>query len=344
VHDAAPPVHDKFVDLVPAPKESDIGIKLTPRHYAYLKISEGCNNRCTFCIIPSLRGDLVSRPIIQVLAEAERLLKSGVKEILVISQDTSAYGVDTKYQAYPWKNRTVRTKFIDLCRELGELAKPYGGWVRLHYVYPYPHVDRLIPLMAEGLILPYLDIPLQHADPAVLRAMRRPAAVENTLRRLQQWRALCPELVVRSTFIVGFPGETDAAFETLLDFLEEAELDRVGCFTYSNIAGARAQALPGHVEESVKLDRQEQLMEVQARVSETKLARRVGTRVEVLVDSADGDSAVARSYGEAPEIDGVVQVTGAAGLRAGDRVWVHVTDHDPHDLFASYLGTAVKLD
>jgi ribosomal protein S12 methylthiotransferase len=211
-------------------------------------------------------------------------------------------------------------------------------------VYPYPHVDRLIPLMAEGLILPYLDIPLQHADPAVLKAMRRPAAVENTLRRLQQWRALCPELVVRSTFIVGFPGETDAAFETLLDFLEEAELDRVGCFTYSNIAGARAQALPGHVEESVKLDRQEQLMEVQARVSETKLARRVGTRVEVLVDSVDGDSAVARSYGEAPEIDGVVQVTGAAGLRAGDRVWVHVTDHDPHDLFASYLGTAVKLD
>lgn len=316
------------------------GIKLTPPHYAYLKIAEGCNHTCSFCVIPSMRGKLRSRGIDDVLGEAERLAAAGVTEVMVIAQDTSAYGVDLRYRTASFRGRTLASDLETLCRELGRLIP----WVRLHYVYPYPHVDGLIPLMAEGCILPYLDIPLQHADPAILKSMRRPAAVENTLRRLETWRRLCPEITVRSTFIVGFPGETDAAFETLLDFLDEAELDRVGCFTYSDVAGARANGLPGQVAESVKLDRQEQLMEVQARISERKQARRVGTTVEVLVDEVNGAAAVARSRGDAPEIDGQVHVAGAAGLQPGDRVWVHVTDSDTHDLYADYLGTALKID
>ena len=318
---------------------SPAGIKLTPPHYAYLKIAEGCNHRCSFCIIPSMRGKLRSRLIDDVLAEAERLAEAGVQEIMVIAQDTSAYGVDVRYRPASVRGRELRTDLETLCRELGQLVP----WVRLHYVYPYPHVDALLPLMAEGLVLPYLDVPLQHADPAILKAMRRPAAVENTLRRLAAWRDICPGLVVRSTFIVGFPGETDAAFERLLDFLEEAELDRVGCFTYSDVDGAAARRLGDTVEESVKLDRQEQLMELQARISEEKLARRVGRRVEVLVDEVQGGLAVARTEGDAPEIDGVVRVSGAGGLAPGDLVWVRLTGADTHDLEAEYVGTAVEL-
>ncbi len=316
------------------------GVKLTPPHYAYLKVAEGCNHTCSFCIIPSMRGKLRSRPIDDVLAEAERLAAAGVQEVMVIAQDTSAYGVDLRYRAAAHRGRTLPSDLETLCRELGQLIP----WVRLHYVYPYPHVDRLLPLMAEGLVLPYLDIPLQHADPAILRAMRRPAAVENTLKRLASWREICPELVVRSTFIVGFPGETDAAFGRLLDFLDAARLDRVGCFTYSNVVGARARSLPDQVEESVKLDRQEALMEVQSRISEAKLAQRVGQRLEVMVDETNGTSAIARTRGDAPDIDGVVHVTGAAGLEAGERVWVRITASDAHDLHGAYLGTAVHLD
>lgn len=315
------------------------GVKLTPRHYAYLKISEGCNHTCSFCIIPAMRGKLRSRRIDDVLAEAERLAAAGVQEILVIAQDTSAYGVDLRYASAGWRGRELATDLETLCRELGAIVP----WVRLHYVYPYPHVDRLLPLMAEGLVLPYLDIPLQHADPAILRAMRRPAAVENTLRRLEDWRRICPDIVVRSTFIVGFPGETDAAFGNLLEFLDAAELDRVGCFTYSDVAGARANALPDHVDEGVKLDRQEQVMELQAMISTAKLARRVGQRIEVLVDEVRGDRAVARSRGDAPEIDGVVNVTGARGVRPGERIWVRVTGSDTHDLAAVHLGNRVEL-
>jgi len=315
------------------------GVKLTPRHYAYLKISEGCNHTCAFCIIPSMRGKLRSRRIDDVLGEAERLVQHGAQEVMVIAQDTSAYGVDIRYAEGSWRGRTLASDLETLCRELGAIVP----WVRLHYVYPYPHVDRLLPLMAEGLILPYLDIPLQHADPGILKAMRRPAAVENTLRRLEAWRRICPELVVRSTFIVGFPGETAAAFTNLLDFLDEAELDRVGCFTYSDVPGARANALPDHVDEGEKLDRQEQVMELQAEISARKLARQVGKRIEVLVDTVAGDSAVARSRGDAPEIDGVVHVAGARGLRAGDRVWVQVTGTDTYDLSADYLGNRVDL-
>jgi ribosomal protein S12 methylthiotransferase len=315
------------------------GVKLTPRHYAYLKISEGCNHTCSFCIIPSMRGKLRSRRIDDVLAEAERLAGAGAQEVLVIAQDTSAYGVDLRYAAAPWRGRELSSDLETLCRELGAIVP----WVRLHYVYPYPHVDRLLPLMAEGLILPYLDIPLQHADPAILRAMRRPAAVENTLRRLEAWRKICPDIVVRSTFIVGFPGETDEAFGHLLDFLDEAQLDRVGCFTYSDVAGASANALPDHVEESVKLDRQEQVMELQASISAAKLERKVGERIEVLVDEVKGNRAIARSRGDAPDIDGVVNVSGARGLRPGDRVWVRVTGSDTYDLSADYLGNRVQL-
>jgi ribosomal protein S12 methylthiotransferase len=340
------------------------GVKLTPPHYAYLKVSEGCNHKCSFCIIPSMRGRLRSRRIDDVLAEAERLAAAGAQEVLVIAQDTSAYGLDLRYAPAPWQGRELATDLETLCRELGAIVP----WVRLHYVYPYPHVDRLLPLMAEGLILPYLDIPLQHADPGVLRAMRRPAAVENTLRRLERWREICPDIVVRSTFIVGFPGETPAAFENLLDFLDEAELDRVGCFAYSDVAGAAANALPGQVEESVKLDRLRQVMELQADISAAKLARKVGSRIEVLVDrvvvdrvvvdrvvvdrvgvdrasvdSGDGYQAVARSRGDAPEIDGVVHVAQAKGLRPGDRVWVNVTGSDTYDLFADYLGNRLDL-
>ena len=315
------------------------GIKLTPPHYAYLKIAEGCNHTCSFCIIPSMRGKLRSRLIDDVLEEAERLAEAGVQEIMVIAQDTSAYGVDVRYRPARHHGRELRTDLETLCRELSRIVP----WVRLHYVYPYPHVDRLVPLMAEGLVLPYLDVPLQHADPGILRAMRRPAAVEDTLQRLAAWREICPELVVRSTFIVGFPGETNACFERLLDFVEQAELDRVGCFTYSDVRGAAANGLPGQVEESLKLDRQEQLMELQARISEEKLARRVGQRMEVLIDEVNGGGALARSRGDAPEIDGVVHVAGGTGLAAGDRVWVRVTGADTHDLEAEYLGTAVEL-
>jgi ribosomal protein S12 methylthiotransferase len=323
VHKAAPPVHDPYVDLVPPQ-----GIKLTPRHYAYLKISEGCNNRCSFCIIPKLRGDLVSRPIIQVLAEAERLVKAGVKEILVISQDTSAYGIDTKYQAYPWKNRTIRTKFIDLARELGEL----GVWIRMHYVYPYPHVDEVFPLMAEGKILPYIDIPFQHASPAVLKNMRRPAHQEKTLARIQNWRKICPDLTIRSTFIVGFPGETEEDFQFLLDWMQEAELDRVGCFKYEAVTGAVANDIQPAVPEEVKEERWHRFMAAQQKISAKKLKAKIGRSIAVLIDSAGKDGGLGRSAADAPEIDGNVKVTGE-GLKPGDLLTVKITDADEYDLF-----------
>ena len=327
VHKAAPPIHDPYVDLVPPQ-----GIKLTPRHYAYLKISEGCNNRCSFCIIPSLRGDLVSRPIIQVLAEAERLLKSGVKEILVISQDTSAYGIDSKYQAYPWKNRNIRTKFIDLCRELGELAKPYGGWVRLHYVYPYPHVDDVFPLMNEGLVLPYIDIPFQHASPKVLKAMRRPGNQEKVLERIKSWREVCPELTIRSTFIVGFPGETEEDFQFLLDWLEEAQLDRVGCFKYEPVKGAKANEIEGAVPPEVQEERWHRFMQAQQKISTAKLKKKVGKTIPVIIDDMGNEGYTGRSQGDAPEIDGLVRITGK-GLKQGDIVNVKITKSDEYDLF-----------
>lgn len=324
VHDAAPPIHDPYVDLVPPQ-----GIKLTPRHYAYLKISEGCNNRCSFCIIPSLRGDLVSRPIIQVLAEAERLVKAGVKEILVISQDTSAYGIDSKYQAYPWKNRSIRTKFIDLCRELGEL----GVWTRLHYVYPYPHVDEVFPLMNEGKVLPYIDIPFQHASPNVLKNMRRPAHQEKTLERIHDWRKMCPDLTVRSTFIVGFPGETEDDFKFLLDWMQEAELDRVGCFKYEPVSGAKANDLPGAVPEEVKEERWHRFMQLQQKISAEKLKKKVGRTIPVIIDEMNADGGfLGRSQGDAPEIDGNVHVTGK-GLKQGDIVQVKISKSDEYDLF-----------
>jgi ribosomal protein S12 methylthiotransferase len=329
----APPGLDLEALMGPA------GVKLTPPHYAYLKISEGCNHRCSFCIIPRMRGRLRSRPIDDVLDEAERIAAGGAREILVIAQDTSAYGSDLRYAPRDVRGRMLASDLETLCRELGAIVP----WVRLHYVYPYPRVDRLLPLMAEGVVLPYLDVPLQHADPAILRAMRRPAAVENTLRRLEDWRRTCPELVVRSTFIVGFPGETDAAFACLLDFLEAAQLDRVGCFTYSDVAGAAANALPDQVEERVKLERQEQVMLLQEEISAAKLRRRIGSHIEVLVDEAGPDGVVARSRGDAPEIDGVVHVANGAGLAAGDLVWVRVTGSDTHDLYGECLGSAVKL-
>jgi ribosomal protein S12 methylthiotransferase len=332
VHAAAPPIHDPYVDLVPPQ-----GIKLTPRHYAYLKISEGCNNRCSFCIIPSLRGDLASRPIIQVLAEAERLLKSGVKEILVISQDTSAYGVDTKYQAYPWKNRTIRTKFIDLCRELGELAKPYGAWVRLHYVYPYPHVDEVFPLMNEGLVLPYIDIPFQHASPAVLKNMRRPGNQEKTLERIKSWREVCPELTIRSTFIVGFPGETEEDFQILLDWMEEAQIDRAGCFKYEPVKGAKANDIQPAVPPEVQEERFHRFMTLQQKISATKLKKKVGKTLPVLIDEMVDGGYVGRSSADAPEIDGVVHVTGK-GLKQGDIVQVKITKSDEYDLFGKAVN------
>ena len=332
VHEAAPPVHDPYVDLVPPQ-----GIKLTPRHYAYLKISEGCNNRCSFCIIPSLRGDLVSRPIIQVLAEAERLLKSGVKEILVISQDTSAYGVDTKYQAYPWKNRTIRTKFIDLCKELGELAKPYGGWVRLHYVYPYPHVDEVFPLMNEGLVLPYIDIPFQHASPKVLKAMRRPGNQEKTLERIKSWREMCPELTIRSTFIVGFPGETEEDFQMLLDWMQESQIDRAGCFKYEPVKGAKANEIEPAVPPEVQEERFHRFMTLQQGISAAKLKKKVGKTVAVLIDEMKDGGYIGRSSADAPEIDGVVHVTGK-NLKQGDIVQVKITKSDEYDLFGKAVS------
>jgi ribosomal protein S12 methylthiotransferase len=326
VHQHLPPEHDPYTSLIPPQ-----GIKLTPRHYAYLKISEGCNHRCRFCIIPSLRGDLVSRPIGEVMPEAERLVQAGVKELLVISQDTSAYGVDLKYQTGFWGGKPLRTRFLDLARALGDL----GVWVRLHYVYPYPHVDEVIPLMADGLILPYLDIPFQHASHRVLKAMRRPAHSENTLARIQRWREVCPDITLRSTFIVGFPGETEADFAELLEFLEEAQLDRVGCFAYSAVVGAAANELPDPVPETLKLERLERFMERQAQISASKLQARIGQRLTVLVDEVDEEGCVARSSADAPEIDGRVYVEGARDVRPGDWLEVTVTGADEHDLYAS---------
>jgi ribosomal protein S12 methylthiotransferase len=325
VHAHLPKPHDPYTDLVPPQ-----GIRLTPRHYAYLKISEGCNHRCTFCIIPSMRGDLVSRPVGDVMKEAENLVKAGVKELLVISQDTSAYGVDVKYRTGFWGGKPLRTRMTELCGALGEL----GVWVRLHYVYPYPHVDEVIPLMADGRILPYLDVPFQHASPRILRLMKRPAASEKNLERIRAWRAACPELTIRSTFIVGFPGETDAEFEELLDFLREARLDRVGCFAYSPVEGARANDLPGRIPEEVKQERLALFMQTQAVVSRERLAARVGSEIDVLVDDVDVRVAIARSSADAPEIDGVVRVKGARGAKAGDLLRVRVTASDEHDLEA----------
>ncbi|MFZ5493542.1 MAG: 30S ribosomal protein S12 methylthiotransferase RimO [Pseudomonadota bacterium] len=317
--------HDPHVDLLPPQ-----GLRLTPPHYAYLKISEGCNHRCSFCIIPSMRGDLVSRPIGDVLAEAEALVDAGVRELLVISQDTSAYGVDVKYRTGFHGGRPLRTDLVTLARELGQL----DAWVRLHYVYPYPHVDALIPLMADGLLLPYLDVPLQHASPTILKAMRRPAAVENTLERIHAWRTVCPDLTLRSTFIVGFPGETEADFETLLAFLDEAQLDRVGCFPYSPVAGAAANALPGAVPEALKQERLALFMEKQAAISARRLQDKIGRTIEVLVDEIGDDGAIARSTADAPEIDGVVYLSDADGVAVGDILLVDVEDADEHDLYA----------
>lgn len=333
VHRALPPKHDPFLDLVPA-----AGIKLTPKHYAYLKISEGCNHRCSFCIIPSMRGDLVSRPVDEVLREAEKLAMGGVKELLVISQDTSAYGVDLRYAEREWRGRSYATRMTALCEGLAEL----GVWTRLHYVYPYPHVDEVIPLMAEGRVLPYLDIPFQHASPRILKLMKRPGAVDKTLERIQRWRAICPELTIRSTFIVGFPGETEAEFEALLDFLDEAQLDRVGAFAYSPVEGAAANALPDPVPDEVKEERLARFMERQAEISAARLEAKVGTVQRCLVDAIDGELAIARSKADAPEIDGLVQIENgaAAGLRPGQFVDVEILGSDEHDLYGEVPGLA----
>jgi ribosomal protein S12 methylthiotransferase len=328
VHDAVPPLHDPFLDLVPPE-----GLRLTPRHYAYLKISEGCNNRCSFCIIPQLRGKLASRPASHVMAEAERLVRAGVKELLVISQDTSAYGLDIRYAGSPWKGQPLAARFLDLCAALGSL----GAWVRLHYVYPYPHVDSVLPLMAEGRILPYLDVPFQHASPRVLKAMRRPAHQEKTLERLRHWRAMCPDLAVRSTFIVGFPGETEEDFQLLLDWLKEAKIARAGCFKYEPVDGAAANATDGAVPEDVKEERWHRFMAAQREVSRELMAVRVGRTVEVIVDEVDEDGAVGRSVWDAPEIDGSVFLNGASGVKAGDIVQARVTSADEYDLWADPL-------
>ncbi|NCT66326.1 MAG: 30S ribosomal protein S12 methylthiotransferase RimO [Rhodanobacteraceae bacterium] len=325
VHSALPPKHDPFLDLVPPQ-----GIKLTPKHYAYLKISEGCNHRCTFCIIPSMRGDLVSRPVDEVLVEAEKLVKGGVKELLVVSQDTSAYGVDLKYAEREWRGKAYQTRMNGLCEGLAEL----GVWTRLHYVYPYPHVDDVIPLMADGKILPYLDIPFQHASPRILKLMKRPGAVDKVLARVQAWRKACPDLTLRSTFIVGFPGETEAEFEELLDFLREAELDRVGAFAYSPVDGAKANELPDPVPEWLKEERLERFMEVQAEISAARLERKIGTRQTVLVDEVDEDGAVARSKADAPEIDGIVRIDDGHALKPGQFAEVEIIHADEHDLIA----------
>jgi len=333
VHNHVPPVPNRFVDLVP-----EQGLRLTPKHYAYLKVSEGCNNRCSFCIIPQIRGDLASRPIASVLYEAERLVKSGVKELLVISQDTSAYGLDLKYATSPYRGRQVPASFLDLSRELGEL----GAWVRLHYVYPYPHVDAVIPLMAEGKVLPYLDIPFQHASPSVLKTMRRPANQVKTLDRIKRWREICPDLTIRSNFIVGFPGETDEDFEFLLDWIEEAEIDRAGCFEYEPVTGATANEISNEIPAELKRERFEQLMEVAQNVSAGQLAKKVGRTIEVLVDDVQPESnrAIARSKWDAPEIDGQVIVDNATGIKPGDMVSVTVTGSDEYDLFATPLARA----
>jgi ribosomal protein S12 methylthiotransferase len=323
VHTHLPPRHDPFLDLVPPQ-----GVRLTPRHYAYLKISEGCNNRCSFCVIPSMRGRLASRPIDEVLREAERLVGAGVRELLVISQDTSAYGADLRYAGGEWRGESWRTRFIDLARALGSL----GVWVRLHYVYPYPHVDEVIPLMAERRVLPYLDIPFQHGSPTVLKRMRRPAHAENTLERIAAWRAQCPDLTLRSTFIVGFPGETDAEFEQLLAWLEAAQLDRVGCFKYSPVEGAAANALAGHVPPAVQEERYGRFMERAAAISARRLAARVGRRMRVLVDTVSDGAAIARSEADAPEIDGVVRIADAGKLRIGEFADVEAVASSAYDL------------
>ena len=344
VHAALPPKHDPFIDLLPrrASEADEVGVKLTPKHYAYLKISEGCNHRCSFCIIPSMRGDLVSRPVDEVLREAERLVvRGGVKELLVISQDTSAYGVDMKYAEREWRGKPYQTRMKALCEGLSEL----GVWTRLHYVYPYPHVDDIIPLMAEGRLLPYLDIPFQHASPRILRLMKRPGAVDKVRERIARWRGICPELAIRSTFIVGFPGETEAEFEELLDFLREVRLDRVGAFAYSPVDGAGANALPDPVPEAVKQERLARFMDVQAEISAQKLEARVGSVQRCLVDVVDGDLAIARSRADAPEIDGVVQIQNGleAGLQPGDFVDVEILGSDEHDLYGEAIAGAPGL-
>ncbi len=329
VHARLPQVHDARFDLVPPQ-----GIRLTPPHYAWLKISEGCNHHCTFCIIPSLRGDLVSRPIGEVMAEAERLAEAGVKEILVVSQDTGAYGVDLRYRTGFWQGRPLKTRLADLAQALSTL----GLWIRMHYVYPYPHVDALIPLMAEGKILPYLDIPFQHASPRILRAMARPAASEDTLARIRAWREICPELVIRSTFITGFPGETEDDFAQLLHFVEAAQIDRLGCFTYSPVEGAAANALPDPVPLALAEERRAQLMTLQADISAERLAARVGETVTVLVDEVGEEGAIARSYGEAPEIDGVIVVEDPQQAEPGEWLQVRITDSGEHDLWGEIVS------
>ncbi|WP_323910632.1 30S ribosomal protein S12 methylthiotransferase RimO [Aeromonas veronii] len=323
------PQHNPFTSLVPAH-----GVKLTPRHYAYLKISEGCNHRCTFCIIPSMRGDLVSRPIGDVLAEAKRLKEAGVKELLVISQDTSAYGVDVKHRTGFYDGMPVKTSMVALCEELSKL----DIWVRLHYVYPYPHVDDVIPLMRDGKVLPYLDIPLQHASPRILKLMKRPGTVERTLERIQKWREICPQITLRSTFIVGFPGETEEDFQMLLDFIDKAELDRVGCFKYSPVEGALANELPDPVPEEVQEERFQRFMELQQQVSIRKLARKVGQEMTVIIDEVDEEGATGRSFADAPEIDGLVYLNGETGLKPGDMVKVRIDESDEYDLWASLIS------
>jgi ribosomal protein S12 methylthiotransferase len=325
VHEHLPPKHEPYVDLIPAG-----GVKLTPRHYAYLKISEGCNHRCSFCIIPSMRGDLVSRPIGDVLREAEQLVRAGVKELLVISQDTSAYGVDLKYAAQTWRNAERRARFYDLAAALGEL----GVWIRMHYVYPYPHVDQVMDLMAAGRVLPYLDIPFQHASTRILKSMKRPAAAENTLKRIEAWRRVVPDITIRSTFIVGFPGETEEDFEELLDWMKVAQLDRVGCFEYSPVEGAAANALSHPVPVEVKQERYARFMELSKDISAQRLAGKVGRKMQVLVDRIDGDAAIARSASDAPEIDGTVRILGAGGLKVGTFADVRITDAGAYDLEA----------
>ena len=339
VHTHVPKPHDPFVDLVPA-----YGVKLTPKHYAYLKISEGCNHRCSFCIIPSMRGDLVSRPIGDVLNEARALFESGVKELLVISQDTSAYGVDVKYRTGFWDGKPVKTKMLDLVAQLGELAKPFGAWVRLHYVYPYPHVDEVLPMMAQGLVLPYLDVPFQHAHPDVLKRMKRPANGEKNMERILRWRESCPELVIRSTFIAGFPGETEAEFQYLLDFMKEAQIDRAGCFAYSPVEGASANDIPGALPTEVREERRARFMAVAEQVSAAKLQARVGQTLQVLVDSAPGlgrKGGVGRSYADAPEIDGTVKILppekASKTMKVGDFVRARIVAADGHDLVATLV-------
>ena len=329
VHAAVPPLHDPYIDLI-GPE----GMKLTPRHYSYLKISEGCNHSCKFCIIPDIRGPLASRPVGEVLREAERLVDSGVKELLVISQDTSAYGLDLNYAESDWRGAPVKTDMYNLANALGDL----GAWVRLHYVYPYPHVDNVIELMADGKILPYLDIPFQHASPNVLKAMRRPAHAEKVLERIERWREICPDIAIRSTFIVGFPGETEEDFETLLDFLEDAQLDRVGCFQYENIDGAQANALPDHVDAEDKLSRWERFMELSQDISERKLLDRIGQQMEILIDDVTDEGAIGRSYADSPEIDGNVYLDGATHLNPGDLVDATITKSGAYDLWGELIS------